>query len=154
MKPYLMASAAALIVASGSRSGAVPVCELVTRQEAAAASGGAVPAGRAQVMDLPAPGRTVHTEICMYGGKVMVTRFTLGAGAAAFFHEYQQEKAQKYDDMQSVSGVGDEAFSAGGQLTVRKGGLALAVDVNQNLGGGAPERAAEKRLALLAVGRL
>jgi len=154
MKPYLMGAAGALLAFSVAHPAAVPVCDLVTRQEAAAAAGGAVPAGRAQVMDLPAPGRAVHTEICMYGGKVMVTRFTLGAGAAAFFRQYQQEKAQKYDDMVSVSGVGDEAFSAGGQLTVRKGGLALAVDVNQNLGGGAPERAAEKRLALLAIGRL
>jgi hypothetical protein len=35
--------------------------------------------------------------------------------------------AQTYDDMQSVAGVGDEAFSAGGQLTVRKGATALVV---------------------------
>ena len=154
MTPYLTVSAVAVFVLGVQRSAAVPVCDLVTRQEAAAAAGGAVPAGRAQVMDLPAPDRTVHTEICMYGGKVLVSRFALGRGPAAVFHQYQQEKAQKYDDMQSVSGVGDEAFSAGGQLTVRKGGIALVVDVNQNLGGGAPERAAVKRLAVLAVGRL
>jgi hypothetical protein len=35
--------------------------------------------------------------------------------------------AQTYDDMQSVAGVGDEALSAGGQLTVRKGATALVV---------------------------
>ena len=154
MTPYLMASAAVVLALAVERSAAVPVCELVTREDAAAATGGAVPAGRAQVMDIPAPDRTVHTEMCMYGGKVLVSRFALGQGPAAFFRKYQQDKAQQYDDLQNVTGVGDEAFSAGGQLTVRKGAFALVVDVNQNLGGGAPERAAEKRLALLAVGRL
>ncbi len=154
MTPILMTSAAALLLVGAPRGAAVPVCDLITRAEAAAASGGAVPAGKAQVMDLPAPGRTVHTEICMYGSKVMVSRVTLGTGAAAFFHQYQQDRAHKYNDMQSVPGVGDEAFAAGGQLTVRKGGIAVEVDVNENLGGGAPERAAEKRLALLALGRL
>ncbi|MBA2628332.1 MAG: hypothetical protein H0U85_09985 [Gemmatimonadales bacterium] len=150
----MTASIAALLLSGTPGRAALPVCGLVTRAEAAAAAGGTVPEGRAQVMEIPAPDRRVHTEICMYGGKVMVSRFTLGTGATAFFHGYQQDKARKYDDMQSVPGLGDEAFSAGGQLTVRKGGIALVLDVNQNLGGGAPERAAEKRLALLALGRL
>lgn len=154
MTPYLTVSAVAVLAIGVQRSAAVPVCELVTRQEAAAAAGAAVPEGRARAMEVPAPDRTVHMEVCMYGGKVLVSRFALGQGPAAFFHQYQQGKAQEFDDMQNVTGVGDEAFSADGQLTVRKGGIALVVDVNQNLGGGAPERAAEKRLALLAIGRL
>ncbi len=154
MTSYLLVSAAAVLAFGMERSAVVPVCGLVTRQEAAAAAGGAVPEGRAQAMNVPAPDRTVRMEICTYGSKVLVSRFALGQGPAAFFHQYQQGKAQDADDMQAVTGVGDEAFSAGGQLTVRKGSIALVVDVNQNLGGGAPERAAEKRLALLALGRL
>lgn len=46
----------------------------------------AAPAGRAWLVDLPAPDRTVHTEICLNSSRVLVSRFSPGAGPAAFFH--------------------------------------------------------------------
>jgi hypothetical protein len=53
-----------------------------------------------------------------------------------------------------VTGVGDEAFLAKGQLAIRKGQTGLIIDVGQARGGGARELQKEKNLGVLAVGRM
>jgi hypothetical protein len=77
----------------------------------------------------------------------------LGSGAQALFGQYRQSLVSE-SDYQNVTGLGDEAFAAKGQLTVRKGQTGLIIDVGQNRGGGAKELQAEKTLATLALGRL
>ena len=128
-------------------------CGLITQQEAAKALGAAVPAGTEKAMTLPLQGRSVKAEMCFYGSEVSVTRYALGSTAEAYFTQYRQSLAGK-SGYQDVKGLGDEAFAAKGQLTVRKGETQLIVDVGQARGGGAKELDAEKALALLALGRL
>jgi hypothetical protein len=135
---------------AGGPSGA---CDLLTRQEAAAALGKAVPTGTEAAMDIPLLGASVPAQFCMFGSEVVVARYELGADASALFAKYRQSLAGQ-DGYRSVSGVGDEAFVAKGQLAVRKGKTGLIVDVGQARGGGAPEEKAEAGLAKLAVGRL
>jgi hypothetical protein len=53
-----------------------------------------------------------------------------------------------------VKGVGDEAFTAKGQLAARSSNTGLIIDVGQARGGGPKEEEAEKTLAVRAVGRL
>lgn len=131
----------------------MPVCSLITREEAAAALGSAVPAGRRQELEMPMPGRTGHAEICFYGTEVRVIRFPIGSDAASLFAQYRTEQAERNDGVTALTGIGDEAFHSGGQITFRKGQTAFSVDVGQNRGGGARELAAEKRLALLVLSR-
>ncbi len=128
-------------------------CGLVTRTEAAAALGKPVPAGSEKTMTFPLLGRPVKAQFCFYGSEVSLVRYELGAAAPALFTQYRQSLTSD-DDYQVVKGVGDDAFVAKGQIAIRKGQTGLIIDVGQNRGGGAKERAAEKGLALLAVGRL
>ena len=132
------------------------VCDLVTRQEAAAALGAAVPAGTAKNMDLPMLGATVKMEVCFFGSEVMVARYPLGTGAPELFSKYRQSLAAKpaTSGYENVTGLGDEAFAAKGQLAIRKGQTGLIVDVGQARGGGVKELKAERALAALAIGRL
>ena len=104
-------------------------------------------------MNSPLQGRQVKTQFCFYGSEVLVARYELGPSASALFSQYRQSLTSE-DDYQVVKGVGDDAFVAKGQLAIRKGQSGLIVDVGQNRGGGAKERAAEKSLALLAVARM
>jgi hypothetical protein len=135
---------------------AAGVCDLVTRQEAAAALGAAVPAGTAKNMDLPMVGTTVKMEVCFFGSEVMVARYALGSGAPELFSKYRQSLAAKpaISGYENVTDLGDEAFVAKGQLAIRKGQTGLIVDVGQARGGGPKELKAEKALAALAIGRL
>jgi hypothetical protein len=135
---------------------AAGVCDLVTRQEAAAALGAAVPAGTAKNMDLPMVGTTVKMEVCFFGSEVMVARYALGSGAPELFSKYRQSLAAKpaISGYENVPDLGDEAFAAKGQLAIRKGQTGLIVDVGQARGGGPRELKAEKALAALAIGRL
>jgi hypothetical protein len=128
-------------------------CSLITRPEAAAALGRAVPAGAEKVMDLPLLGRTVKAQMCFYGTEVSLIRYELGGQAPDLFAQYRKSLIDR-DDYESVSGVGDEAFFAKGQLAVRKGPTGFIVDVGQARGGGAPEMKAERGLAVRVVGRL
>lgn len=129
------------------------VCGLVTRQEAAAALGAAVPVGNEKVWDFPTKGGSIKARSCFYGTEVSVTRFELGTNAQGLFGQYRQSLASK-SDYQNVKGVGDEAFLAKGQLALRKGESGFIVDVGQARGGGAKELQAEKSLATLALGRI
>jgi len=135
---------------------AASVCDLVTRQEAAAALGAAVPAGMAKNMDLPMLGATVKLETCLFGSEVTVARFALGSGAPELFAKYRQSLAAQpaISGYQNVTDLGDEAFVAKGQLAIRKGETGLIVDVGQARGGGPKELKAEKALAAIAIGRL
>lgn len=128
-------------------------CTLVTRAEAAAALGAPVPAGSEKPMDFPLEGHVIKMEVCFYGTEVHIARYELGSGAPALFARYRQSLASQ-DGYKNVTGVGDEAFAAKGQLYVRKGEVGLNVDVGQARGGGAKELTAEKGLAAAAIGRL
>jgi len=128
-------------------------CGLITRQEAAAALGAAVPAGSEKTSDVPLGSGSIRMKYCFYGTEVSIARFELGASASSLFTQYRQSLASK-DDYQNLKGVGDEAFHAKGQIAVRKGQTGLIIDVGQARGGGAKELSAEKGLALLAVGRM
>lgn len=128
------------------------VCGLITRQEAATALGAAVPAGAEKVWDFALKGGSIKASSCFFGTEVSITRFDLGANASGLFGQYRQSLTAK-SDYQNVSGVGDEAFLAKGQLAVRKGKSGFIVDVGQARGGGAKELKAEKALATLALTR-
>lgn len=128
-------------------------CELITREEAATALGVAVPAGTEQAMDLPMQGATIKWRYGFYGSEVLVARMELGSGGASLFGKYRQSLAAQ-SGYQNVTGVGDEAFAAKGQLAVRKGAVGLIIDVGQNRGGGPKELQAERSLATLALGRI
>jgi hypothetical protein len=138
--------------ASAPRSAVSGVCGLITRQEAAAALGAAVPAGAEKVWDFAVKGGSIKAQSCFYGTEVSITRFALGSDASGLFSGYRQSLASK-SDYKNVTGVGDEAFLAKGQLAVRKGQSGFIVDVGQARGGDAKELNAEKALATLALGR-
>ena len=133
-------------------AGSPNVCALITRAEAAAALGAAVPAGSEKVFDMPVQGGSIKARACFYGSEVLVARYDLGGTAPKLFGEYRKSLESK-DDYLNVKGVGDEAFRAKGQLALRKGQSGFIVDVGQARGGGAKELAAETKLALLALGR-
>ncbi len=144
-------SVAAHVEPSPAVSGA---CSLITRPEAAAALGAAVPAGIEKPADIPLKGGgSIKAQYCFYGSEVVLARFELGKGASALFNDYRKSLASA-DDYQSVTGIGDEAFRAKGQIAVRKGQTGLIIDVGQNRGGGAAELRKEKSLGALAVGRM
>ena len=143
----------AVIAPGVTTSTATSVCDLITRQEAAAALGAAVPAGAEKNLDAPILGRPTKIRSCFFGSEVSVSRFELGKTAATLFEQYRQSLKSK-SDYENVKGVGDDAFLAKGQLAVRKGEVGLIVDVGQARGGGAKELQKEKGLALLAIGRL
>jgi len=136
--------------AADAMSGA---CALITRDEAARALGAPVPLGTEQAMSFPVRGRVIPAEYCLYGAEVIVARFDMGPDAETAFQEYRKSLAA-LDDYQNVSGVGDAAFAAKGQLAVRRGQTGLIIDVGQARGGGDAELAAERALAMLALGRL
>jgi hypothetical protein len=159
VQPRVLGSAALVVALTGASRGArhettAPgACSLITQQEAAKALGKAVPVGTERVMTFPLQGRSVKAEMCFYGSEVSVVRYALGSAAQSYFTQYRQSLAGK-SGYQDVKGLGDEAFAAKGQLTVRKGETQLIVDVGQARGGGAKELEAEKSLAVLALGRL
>jgi hypothetical protein len=128
-------------------------CGLVTRQQAAAALGAAVPAGVEKTADLPLQGGSVKAQYCFYGSEVLIARFDLGKTAPTLFKQYRESLESK-SDYETVTGVGDDAFHAKGQIAVRKGQTGLIIDVGQNRGGGAAELRKEKGLAALAVAHL
>jgi hypothetical protein len=134
-------------------AGVSTACGLVTRTEAAAALGAKVPVGSEKIADVPMGSRSIKAKYCFYGSEVVIARFDLGPTAASLFTQYRQSLQSK-DDYQALTGIGDAAFHAKGQIAIRKGQTGLIIDVGQARGGGAKELAAEKGLALLAVGRL
>lgn len=163
LHPTFLVPAALVLGLTGAARGssaAAPVsgvCGLITRQEAATALGAPVPAGTEKTMDLPMQGGSpIKTQFCFYGSEVSVGRYELGSDVQALFGKYRQSLASQPNltGYQNVNGLGDEAFAAKGQLTVRKGQTGLIIDVGQARGGGAKELQAEKTLAALVLGRI
>jgi hypothetical protein len=129
-------------------------CTLVTQDEAAAALGMPVPAGSATTASFPIEGvGTIQAEYCSFGSEVLLARFDLGSAGSTLFATYRQSLTSE-SDYQEVSGVGDEAFFAKGQLAVRQSDTGLIVDVGQNTGSISGEQEREKSLALAALARL
>jgi hypothetical protein len=133
--------------------GAEGACDLVTRAEAAKALGAPVPVGVEKNMQVPVAGAgNVKAQYCLFGSEVLLARFALGASGRATFGKYRKSlgSAAGYRD---VTGVGDEAFTAKGQLNVRRGNTGLIIDVGQNRAM-ANELVAERALAAAAIMRL
>jgi hypothetical protein len=96
---------------------------------------------------------SIEAKYCMYGSEVALARFDLGSAGESLFAQYKQSLTSE-SDFEEVSGVGDEAFFAKGQLAVRQGDTGLIVDVGQNTGSIPGEQEKEKSLAVAALGRL
>ena len=157
----LMLALTGALLRSHNAAAASGACGLITRQEAATAFGAPVPAGAEKTMDFPLRGGPmIKMQSCLYGSGVVVARYELGSGAQTLFGKYRQEFASQpgASDYQNVTGIGDEAFSAKGQLMIRKGQTGLLVGISagdrQNSRVAAKELQAEKSLAVLALGRL
>lgn len=129
-------------------------CSLITRQEAAAALGAPVPAATEKLGDVPLKGGgSIKAQYCLFGSEVLIARFDLGPSAVSLFNGYRKS-LQSEDDYLVLTGVGDEAFRAKGQIAIRKGQSGLIVDIGQHRGGGAAELKKEKALGVLAIGRM
>ena len=161
----IIVSAAVLTISaattSAAQGGAVSgACGLITQQEAATALGAPVPAGAEKSLDFPVEGVLVKAQACMFGSVVVVARYELGSGAQTLFGKYRQSFSSQpgSSDYQTVNGIGEEAFTAKGQLHIRKGQLGLLLGITmgdrQNDRIAAKTLAAEKELAALALGRL
>jgi hypothetical protein len=156
--PFLGAAASLLVCvlvltgAAVAPAGVPDACALVTRAEAAAALGKPVPVAVRKSTSWVVDGRSFPADYCYYGSEVLVARVQLGPNAVALFTGYRNSLAAR-DDYGTVAGVGDEAFTAKGQLAVRRGAEGLIVDVGQARGGGPTEPAAERQLAQLALRR-
>lgn len=129
-------------------------CALITQDEAAAALGTAVPPGAETTASIPVTGAgSIDAQYCSFGSEVLVARFDLGSAGASLFAAYQQSLSSE-SDYKTLSGVGDEAFFAKGQLAIRKGSSGLIIDVGQNTGSVAGEQEKEQALAAAALGRI
>jgi hypothetical protein len=142
------ASPTAPVVVSGSGP-----CALVTQDEATQVFGSTVPPSSRRSVSFSVGGTTIEEQVCFFGSEVIVARFDLGSAASGLFAQYRDSLSSE-SDFEQVSGVGDEAFFAKGQLNLRQGGTGLIVDVGQNTGQTSDEQAKEKALAAIALGRL
>jgi hypothetical protein len=98
-------------------------------------------------------GTSIEEQLCLFGSEVLVARLDLGSAAPDLFAQYRAS-LESESDFEQVSGVGEEAFFAKGQLALRQGDTGLIVDVGQNLGTTPGEQEKEKALAAIALGRL
>lgn len=129
-------------------------CALVTQDEAANVVGAPVPPSSERSFLLPLNGvGSIKERVCTFGSEVLVAELDLGSGAPVLFAQYRSSLSSE-SDFKTVSGLGDEAFFAKGQLAVRKGGTGLIVDVGQNTGTTSNEAAKEQALATIALGRI
>jgi hypothetical protein len=146
--PTPTASATAPVVVTGSGP-----CSLVTQDEAAQVVGSPVPPSTERSVSFPVNGASIKEQVCLFGSDVLIARFALGSAASDLFHQDRDSLASA-SDFEQVSGVGDEAFFAKGQLALRLGDTGLIVDVGQNTGQTSDEQEKEKALAAIALGRL
>ena len=128
-------------------------CDLLTRGEASRALGGTVPAGVEKTMTLPVRGAgALRAQYCFYGSELVMGRVALGSSGRVTFNQYRKSLAGTAG-FREVWGLGDEAFTARGQLNVRRGNTTLIIDVGQSH---APqgELQTERTLAAMAIPRL
>jgi len=128
-------------------------CDLVTRGEASRALGAPVAAGIEKSMALAVKGAgAVRAQYCLYGSELVMGRVALGTTGRATFGRYRQSLAGTAG-FHEVTGIGDEAFTARGQLNVRRGNTTIIIDVGQSRA--VPnDLAAERVLAAMAIPRL
>lgn len=136
--------------AEGNGSGA---CALVTQDEAAEVLGSSIPPPSESTFSIPVGGASIEEQVCLFGSGVLVARLDLGSAAPTLFAQYRAS-LESESDFEQISGVGEEAFFAKGQLALRQGDTGLIVDVGQNLGTTPGEQEKEKALAAIALGRL
>jgi len=128
-------------------------CDLVTRGEASRALGAVVPAGVEKSLTLSVRGAgALRAQYCLYGSELVMGRVALGSSGRVTFGQYRRSLAGTAG-FHDVSGIGDEAFTAHGQLNVRRGNTTLIIDVGQNRSS-QNEQAAERSLAAMAIPRL
>jgi hypothetical protein len=129
-------------------------CDLLTRSEASRALGATVAAGIEKTMTLPIRGAgALRAQYCLFGSDLILGRVALGTSGRVTFGQYRRSLAGTAG-FHEVSGIGDEAFSARGQLNVRRGNTTLIIDVGQNRGTVPNDLAAERSLAAMAMPRL
>jgi hypothetical protein len=133
--------------------GAEGACDLVTRAEAAKALGAGVPAGVEKNTTMAVGGSSVKGLVCQFGSELMLARFALGSSGRATFGKYRKSLGSA-SGVRDVVGVGDEAFTAKGQLNVRRGNTGLIIDVGQRRRATPNDNAAERALAAAAIARL
>lgn len=141
------------MVATGTNA-----CRYVTTAQASALAASPVKAGVARSL----ANGPVPFEYCDYifdpgnAPGVTVAVATLRGNGASLFDQFRAEKQQSGSDYEVVSGVGDEAFYASGNLNVRKGdrGLILFVGRISSLPRGPKGLPDEKALAALVLGQL
>lgn len=127
-------------------------CKYVTAAQASALAGTPLTAGNNRTITQAA----VPFNYCDYdfvGAKspgVQVAVADLGSNGVSLFAQFKQSQLEA--DSQDVSGVGDEAFYAHGNLNVRKGNTLVILGV-QTIGSprGAAAIPDEKRLAALVL---
>ena len=128
-------------------------CDLVTRGEASRALAAPVSAGIEKSMTLSVKGAgAVRAQYCFYGSDLVLGRVALGTTGRATFGRYRKSLAGTAG-FHDVTGIGDEAFTARGQLNVRRGNTTIIIDVGQSRA--VPnDLAAERVLAAMAIPRL
>jgi len=127
-------------------------CDLVTRGEASHALGASVATGIEKSMTLAVKGAgAVNAQYCVYGSDLVMGRVALGSTGRVTFGQYRRSLAGTAG-FHEVAGIGDEAFSARGQLNVRRGNTTIIIDVGQSRT--MPSEAAERSLAAMAIPRL
>jgi hypothetical protein len=128
-------------------------CDLVTRGEAARTLGAPVAAGIEKSFTLPLKGAgALRAQYCLYGSDLIMGRVALGTAGRATFGRYRKSLAGTAG-FHEVTGIGDEAFTARGQLNVRRGNTTIIIDVGQSRA--VPDDlAAERVLAAMAIPRL
>ncbi|MEO8564213.1 MAG: hypothetical protein ABI601_19185 [bacterium] len=128
-------------------------CGLVTRAEASRVISGTLPAGVEKSATLAVRGAgAVRAQYCLYGSDLVLGRLALGSSGRTTFEQYRKSLSGTVG-FHDVTGIGDEAFTARGQLTVRHGNTTLIIDVGQSHA--VPnELTAERSLAAMAIPRL
>ncbi|MEO8423406.1 MAG: hypothetical protein ABI595_05775 [Actinomycetota bacterium] len=147
-------SAASISPSAAAQAAGTGACALITQEEAASAAGMDVPSGKNSTASVSIAGAgSIESQTCLYGSEVLVGRFDLGSAGATLFAAYRDSLTSE-SDFEVVTGLGDEAFFAKGQLAVRQGDIGLIMDVGQNTGTTSGEQEEEQGLAVIALGRL
>lgn len=145
------------VTSAPSVAAALDACKYVTTAQASELATSPVKAGVGRVLTAG----PVTFKYCDYifdpgnAPGVTVAVADLGSDGAALFAQFKQSKTSE-SNFQAVSGVGDEAFFSGENLSVRKGNKGLILYVGRSTGSprGTAGLADEKRLAELVLGQL